>query len=228
MRWLRRVRFWLRWLGIRVRFWFWKTLHSSWWGIWWVTESTINVPVHWRWWPRLGYWLYRRKMSTSPSLIEAARPGERFCCSWCGYVRDGEVGTHHELPAQGSEGSYTWPPVVLGPLETVTVSLEVLRPFVLERISISTGSAGALGKLSVVDLRSGGRSLFTQVGPFPASLFREGAIWGVTFGRTVTRTGEELVLVVANLSGDEVELRAGALGRCFNTFQEGTDYLADN
>jgi hypothetical protein len=36
--------------------------------------------------------------------------------------------------------------------------------------------------------------------------------------------GESLVLEVSNLSGDEVEFKAGAFGRGFNTLREATDY----
>jgi hypothetical protein len=129
-----------------------------------------------------------------------------------------------QVQAQG-EGVYSWPSTTLRPRETSSVSLELRRPFVLERILVEPECE--LGRLSVVDLRSGSRSLFTGAGPHPASLFRGSSVWTPTFGRTVTAAGEELVLTVSNLSGDEVRFHASASGRSFNTLQEGTEYLAD-
>jgi hypothetical protein len=52
------------------RFWFWKILYMAWRLCWWVTESTVAVPVHWyRWWG-LGAWLYGQKVRADPLLFE--------------------------------------------------------------------------------------------------------------------------------------------------------------
>jgi len=126
------------------------------------------------------------------------------------------------IPSQGGEVVCTWPPVTLGAHGTVSSCLEMENHFVLKWILMN--SPDGLEKLSVIDLLSGDESLFVTPGTFPAQIFGEEG-YGPTFESTVTRIGERLILKVSNLSDNKVSYRVAAFGRCFNTYQDGIDYL---
>jgi hypothetical protein len=128
-----------------------------------------------------------------------------------------------KIPPEGGTVFLSWGTTTVRSGETSSAVLEVALPFVLEYVLV--GKPESLERLSVVDLTSGGRSLFASPGPFSAVVF-DGEDSGLLLKSAVTRTGEELVLAVKNLSDREKSFVAVAVGKYFETYQEAVEWLS--
>lgn len=101
---------------------------------------------------------------------------------------------------------------VVEPGEIIEASIELQQPFLLEYILM--GPHEVLDGLQVLDLTSGGRSLFISRLPYSAPCFGSKG-WGPSFGSTITQICEQLVLKVSNTSTVAKKFSVAAVGKCF-------------
>jgi hypothetical protein len=116
------------------------------------------------------------------------------------------------------EAVFGWSRVGVPPWEAWDGSIVLRAPFRLDFVLVDSlrGDDDGLEGLRVVDLLSGGRSLFVTPGSFPASVFSPRGR-GPTFGSMVTQVGEPLVLRVANESETVKVFSAAVLATFFPT-----------